>query len=205
MNNPKIIVTTSDHYHHCLPIFFKCWEKHWGGPIELAGYKEPDKLPPYVTFVSMGEQGAPEDFSTDLAKYFSTQPDWFIWMMEDTFIKGVDRFEIEFLTGFCKRGVGRIGLTRDVVKREHEVIWTGDYSIAKADPKSAYRLSTQPSIWNRSFLLQYLKPGLTPWKFETQETNDNWTVYGAIRSAVSHNEGVRKHDIHKLNLDGIEI
>lgn len=201
----KVIITTSNLYHHCLPVFFKCWEKHWGGPLELVGYKEPENLPTYVTFVSLGEQRGPKFFSNDLAKYFKEQPQWFIWMMEDTFIKGLDRYELTHMAELCRADVGRIGLTTDIMKREHFVYGVGDNAISFADPSAKYRLSTQPSIWNRDFLLQYLTPGLTPWDFETQETRDGWKVYGPVKNAVIHNEGVRRSDIHKLNLDGIEI
>ena len=197
----KVCITTSDNYHHCLPVFFKCWERHWGGELELVGYKKPDNLPEYVTFISLGEQRGAKFFSDDLRPYFEKQPQWFIWMMEDTFIKGVDFVKMRDLQILQRADVGRIGLTRDIVNREHEVF----NGIAYAMPHAKYRLSTQPSIWNRDFLLQYLTPNLSPWDFETQETVDGWKVYGTVENVVAHNEGVRRHNIHKLNLDGIEI
>ena len=201
----KIIVTTSDNYHHILPTFFKLWKMNWGGEIELVGYNEPENLPDYCKFVSMGVQRGPEYFSDDLAAYFATQPKWFIWLMEDTFIKKVDRFELLHMEGLCHDNVGRIALTTDILKRDHTVYGVGDHSIAFAHPHTQYRLSTQPSIWNRDFLLQYLTPGLSPWAFEKQETVDGWKIYGPVKNAVYHNEGVRKNDIFNLNLDGIEI
>lgn len=203
MNIP-IIITTSDNYHHCLPVFFKCWERNWNVPIELVGYKKPENLPEYVTFVSLGEQRGPKFFSDDLAAYFRTQDQWFIWMMEDTFIKRVDFFELNHMKELMRPDVGRIGLTTDILKREHTIYGVGDHSIAFAHRNTKYRLSTQPSIWNRDFLLQYMTPGLSPWDFETQPTMDGWKIYGPTKNAVYHNEGVRRHDIHKLNLDGID-
>jgi hypothetical protein len=190
----KIIVTTSDNYHHLLPVFFYLYNKYWGEPFELVGHAKPEcELPSNCTWVSTGPQGAKVDFSTQLRPYFEKQPDWFVWMMEDTFIKGK--------VGKCHvpGNAGRIDLTNDIQKRAHHI---GE--IIVAHPESRYRLSTQPSIWNKKFLLQYLTPGLSPWEFETQDPkNDGWDVVGLIDYPVKHNEGVRRFDLHKLNLDGM--
>lgn len=199
----KVICTTSDLYHHCLPIFFRQYERFMNiSPFELVGYKRPENLPDWVDFVSLGEQRGPEYFTNDLLPYFKQQPQWFIWMMEDTFLREMTDFVgLDKAWKFRREDIGRIGLTNDITKREHTVY--GDFAYAHRD--SAYRLSTQPSIWNRDFLTYYMKPGLTPWQFEKQETIDGWKVYGTTWNVITHNEGVRKHDIHKLNLDGIDI
>src|ERR1043165_1991727 len=115
----KIIVTTSDKYHHILPVFFHLFEKYWGQAVELVGYKEPSGLPSYCTFHSMGEQRGPEFFSDDLIKYFSQQDDHFIWIMEDTFLK--DHVKYQRLTDLMslvkiKEEIGRISLSADSIK-----------------------------------------------------------------------------------------
>lgn len=205
----KVIVTTSDKYHHLLPVFFKCFSRHWNVPFDLVGYKEPPDLPDNCTFVSLGEQRGPKYFSDDLAPYFAKQPKFFIWLFEDSFIKSVDHQRLALLFHTVQglsigvqlgSMIGRICLSREGMNRPHIV--NGD--MWAADPVSLYRLSTQPSIWNRDFLLHYLTPGLTPWQFEKQTTKDNWTIIGPVESVVMHNEGVTKHDIYKLNLEGIE-
>jgi len=194
----KIIVTTSDHYHHLLPVFFYLYNKYWGEPFELVGHKKPEcELPNNCTWVSLGEQLGPKNWSDQLRSYFEQQPELFTWIMEDTFIKKkvgcIDDLIIE-------KNVGRICLTDDIIKRQHN---TG-VNIVYAHPESRYRLSTQPSIWNKDFLLQYLIPGLSPWDFETQDPkSDGWSVIGFIEPIIEHNEGVRRFDIKKLNLDGM--
>lgn len=191
----KIIVTTSNSYHHLLPVFFYLYRKYWNAPFELVGYERPDcYLPENCKWVSLGQQGTKTDFSTDLRKYFQLQPTNFIWLMEDTFIKSkVEYFKVPF-------DFGRIDLTNDVQKRPH----TKSGSMIVADQNSRYRLSTQPSIWNKLFLLQYLKPGLSPWDFETQDPmQDGWQILGYEVPPLNHNEGVRRFDIYKLNLEGM--
>ena len=114
--------------------------------------------------------------------------------MEDTFLKS----NVVFYP--IPQGFGRFDLTKDIKSRPHDI----KDLIIYAKPDSRYRLSTQPSIWHRDFLLKYLTPGLSPWDFETQDPkNDGWDVVGFINPPINHNEGVRRFDIHKLNLDGM--
>ncbi len=191
----KIIVTTSDNYHHLLPVFFYLYNKYWGAPFELVGHAKPEcELPANCTWVSLGEQLGPKSWSDQLRPYFEQQPDWFVWMMEDTFLKSdVGYFEVPY-------NFGRVDLTKDIRNREH----TNDGEFITAHPNSRYRLSTQPSIWNRNFLITYLTPGLSPWDFETQDPkNDGWEVTGFTIPPINHNEGVRRFDTKKLNLDGM--
>lgn len=203
----KIIVTTSDNYHHLLPVFFKLYERHWGDPMELVGYKKPDNLPNYVTWVSLGEQRGPQYFTEDLCKYFEKQPYWFVWMMEDTFFKGIDKSR---LTPFIYSGenddlhIGKICLTRESMNRETEPFVKGWHKVSQT---AKYRLSSQPAIWNRTFLVtSMMGRSLNPWEWETQDPmNDGWDILVPEINIVSHNEGVTKHDIHKLNLNGITL
>lgn len=197
----KVIVTTSDKYAHVLPLFFYLYNKHMGMDAELVGYTKPEGLPDNFTWHSMGEDRGPKFWSTDLRQYFEGQPDWFIWIMEDTFVKDFDKGKFCDCLAMCYQGIGRIDLTKDVQKREH----TSNNGFAWAHPKSRYRLSTQPSIWSKEFLLNYLHDNMTPWEFETQDpTDDGWNIVGAMDYPLLHNEGVRRHDINKFNLDGID-
>lgn len=194
-----VCVTTSDRYHHLLPVFFYLYNKYWGEPFDLVGHAKPEcELPGNCTWVSLGPQTTAKDWSTQLRPYFEQQPDWFVWMMEDTFIKAKVTLNTNWKPGFIN--LGRICLTNDITKRQHTLSNNGPI----ASQTSRYRLSTQPSIWNRDFLLQYLTPRLDPWSFETQDpVNDGWDVVGLTEPPVHHNEGVRRFDIHKLNLDGM--
>lgn len=212
----KVIITTSDRYHHLLPIFFFLFEKYWLKEsseiinFELVGYKKPDKKyydeSYYGAFVSLGEQGDINEWSTDLRKYFEKQEDWFIYMMEDSFIKGpVDLNQINKFKSYPKlfSNIGRINLSKETIKQKHFKV-EGSENLFENTQDANYRLSTQPSIWNKEFLLKYMTPGLTPWQFEKQESiNDGWKILGLDRAVVPHNEGVTKKDIFKYDLNGI--
>lgn len=201
----KVICSTSNAYLHILPIFIHLFNKYWPDQeCTIVGYTQPDiELPENMEFVSMGIQGDVSEWSTDLRKYFeSIEDEWFIWIMEDTFIKGVDEINFDQCCAVMMDGVGRIDLTNDVQKREHSI---DNLGYVHAHPESRYRLSTQPSIWNKSFLLQYLTDGLNPWEFEVQDPkNDEWAILGYKDKAVNSNEGVRKNDIYKYDLNGFD-
>lgn len=199
----KIICTTSNKYAHLLPVFIYLFNKNWGADqVEIVGYDVPKcELPTNFTFHSMGKQGDVSEWSTDLRKYFQDQDEWFVWVMEDTIVKSINHDLFDFCYGMTMPGVGRIDLTKDVQNRPHKVLPGG---IIRANDDSRYRLSTQPSIWNKDFLLKYLTDGLTPWAFETQDPiNDEWQILGMKEYPLSHNEGVNKRDIYQLDLNGL--
>lgn len=203
----RVTVTTSDKYHHLLPIFFRLYNREWGAPFDLVGYEKPKvDLPENCTWVSLGKQRGPRYFSDDLRPYFEKQEQFFIWLMEDTFIKSVQKSMLGILEGYADHRFAKFGrccLTNEGMNRPHTISENGQYYTVH--PDSEYRLSTQPSIWNRDFLLQYLTPGLSPWDFERQPTKDTWEVIGVTKNIVNHNEGVRKKNIHELNLKGIML
>lgn len=201
----KIFITTSDRYAHILPVFCYLFNKYWPEQeATILGYDVPQiTLPDNFTFHSMGKQGDVSEWSTDLRRYFEAQPDQHVcWLMEDCFIKQPVNEDNMLMAYACMMpGVGRIGLNKDIVNRPHTV----DNGMLLAAPDSRYRLSTQPSIWSKDFLLQYLTGGLTPWQFETQDAFDEtWHVVGLQEPAIVCNEGVRRQDIYALDLNGMD-
>lgn len=205
----KIIVTTSNKYLHLIPIFSYLFNKYWGGSVELVGYDAPDNLPENFTFHSLGEQiGGPENFTRDLRGYFAQQDQWFIWMMEDTFLKSVNAQGIELASRLLTPQVGRFNLTDECVKQDHYLYsYIDGIPVYANTPSSLYRLSTQVSIWNRDYLLQYMQSDLSPWGFECQsdDQKDGWMVLGFDKqhAPVQRNEGVRKRDLYKFDLNGL--
>lgn len=198
----KIIVTTSNNYLHLIPAFTYLFNKYWSAEqeVEIVGYKEPKELPVNFSFHSLGEQGTVNEWSTDLRKYFAEQDDFFVWMMEDTLIKSFNEGDFMFAVGMTMEGVGRIDLTKDIQHRGHKVLPGG---IIRANDDTNYRLSTQPSIWNKNYLLKYMTDGLTPWQFEKQFPDNEYQILGMKEFPLLHNEGVCKDNIWKLDLNGL--
>ncbi len=144
-----------------------------------------------------------------MRKYFEKQDTFFIWMMEDSFIKSIDFEKLNYLYGLRDNSIGRINLcSRAGLIQEHflnDNVHYYNYKLVENTQTALYRLSTQPSIWNKKFLLKYLTPNLTPWEFETQlSINDGWRIIGLEEDVLLHNEGVTKHDLYKYDLNGIK-
>lgn len=219
----KIVVTTSDRYLHLLPIFCFLFNKYWHESedehtikmqkVEIVGYKKPDfELPFNFTFHSLGEQiGDATNFTKDLREYFKQQDQFFIWMMEDTFLRANVNFNslnlLKSLTNVDK--VGRIYLSDDIMRREGHFTFGkyDDFYVYQLPQDSIFRLSTQASIWNRDFLLMYMQKDLSPWQFESQADTaiDDYHVVGLGENPVVHvNEGVRKTNIYQYDLNRID-
>lgn len=215
MNFP-IVVTTSDRYLHIIPVFCYLFNKYWGGPFELVGYTKPDNLPDNCTFYSMGEQGSVNEFSDDLRLYFSMQDSrHFIWLMEDTFLRSQVNFDTldKIRTLMTSRPkIGRFSLSPDSIKfYTQHYGYLDDAIIYRTPSNSDYRLSTQPAIWNKNYLLKWLQPDHTPWQFENlkgtlmkQPDNDfSNLALDKYNAPVMHNEGVRKRDLFQYDLTGM--
>ena len=201
---PKFIVTTSDKYLHLIPVFTYLFNKYFNNEQEVTilGYQFPKgELPENFTFHSMGVHGPVNEWSTDLRKYFESIPDeHLIWFMEDQLIRSFNEDYFNMACSLMYPGIGRIDLTNDTSKREHT---KDQFGVLWAHPRTRYRLSTQVSIWNKEFLLTYLTDGQNPWQFEVQDAfDDKWAIVGLEYPPLRVNEGVRKFDPNKLDLNG---
>ena len=211
----KVITTSSDRYLHILPIFCHLFNFYWSKDqqVEIVGYNPPPyNLPTNFNFVSLGKQTEDkQNFTRDLRKYFSKQDRFFVWMMEDTFLRSpVDFKALNLVKSLTEKftDVGRVNLTREGMKQDHSLLANvGGYDVYQNDKFSIYRLSTQPSVWNKHFALQYMTEDLSPWEFECQADHavDEFKILGLDQDApVKHNEGVRKHNLYDYNFDGID-
>ncbi len=213
----RIVVSTCNTHLHLIPIFTYLFNKYWGeDEVILLGYDEPEDLPDNFTFVQMndGDQGKKQDFSNHLFSYFSSIDDThIIWSFEDTFFKSpVKHTVIDILKSYLSFDeIGRIDLTEGMSTRSNKLFDTNNgLKILSNHTDVNYKISTQMSIWNRQYLLDYLKPDRTPWTFETQGSTeakrDNRLILGVNRpnAPVDKNEGVTKQNLHKFNLKGMD-
>jgi len=183
----KIIVTTSKNYLHLVPVFDYLFKKNFSG----------------YTYELFKSELPANEWSNDLRKLFTKQPDHFIWLMEDTFIKSVNFKLLEQAIYHIEDNpiIGKFCLTNESMRREH----TNQGDMFRVSQTARYRLSTQPAIWSRRFALEYLHNGQSPWDFETQDPfNDGFRITGFTENVIEHNEGVRKYDVNNLNLSGFD-
>jgi len=212
----KFIITTSNGRDHVLPLFIKYFEHHVinadGFDInqhefELVGYDTPTvQLPAWLKFVSLGHQRGPKYFTDDLHQYFAKQPKWFVWMMDDSIIVDVNPIDFKFVFAnepFFEMAswdiTAKCNLTNEAMRRKHHM----SDGIFIVDEKSEYRLSTQPAIWNRDWLLANMPTldgdghSLTPWEFEKQPGKPG-LIFGLVSGVFKVHEAIRKNDIKTI-------
>ena len=198
----NIYISTSDNYLHVLKPFSYLFNKFWSDKqkVFILGYESPSfDLPNNFEFISMGEQKGIQYWANDLHKFFSSIDDeHFIYSMEDHFILDyVDIKLFERLKKYLNDDVGRISLATQLANKQHTIIETvGDVNIVESDSSIQYRLCTQWSIWNKDFMLQYLKPGMSAWDFELQgfrePLNDGYRIIGLENGqVVNHGDASR--------------
>lgn len=190
----NIYISTSNDYLHVLKPFSYLFNKFWSDEqkVFILGYEYPTfDLPNNFEFISMGEQKGIKYWSNDLHKFFSSIDDeYFIYSMEDHFIVDYVDFNLfEILKKYLVKNIGRISLATQLANKQHTIIETvGDINIVESHPSIQYRLCTQWSIWNKDFMLQYLKPNMSAWDFELQgfrePLNDGYRVIGLENGQV---------------------
>ena len=211
----NIYISTSNNYLHLLKPFSYLFNKFWSDSqrVFILGYKSPlFELPDNFKFISMGEQKGIQYWANDLHKFFSSIDDeHFIYSMEDHFILDyVDIKLFEHLKNYLNKDVGRISLSTQLANKRHDILETiENTNIIESHSSIQYRLCTQWSIWNKDFMLQYLKPNMSAWDFELQgfrePLNDNYRVIGVDgKQVVCHADAIRSSKF-KENLNEKEM
>lgn len=179
-----IYVTTCDEMSFCLKTFCYLFNKFWPyeTTINVLGYSNPDfDLPENVVFHSLGKDLGAENWSNDMINFFSTCKDYEYFMMapEDGFlIKEVDKELLDIALFYSKRvneisgKFLRFNLTHCVSSRPHYCLENvnNNSTVIESAYDADYRHSLQHSIWNRENLLKMLKPDMTPWQIELDES-----------------------------------
>lgn len=204
--NLGVYVWTSDTNIKCLPAWAYTFNKFWPWPtqVRILGYTKPSfELPNNFEFVSLGKQRGPKYWSNDMLEYYSScEHDYFYSMWEDGFI--IDYVDDEILSLAIKMAFYnkddkffRFNLTLDTHRRPHAVLKTfEDYDLILASQTSAYRQSTQHSIWSRDKFIYKLKNNQSPWDFEMDNKsamNDGLDVYATKRKyAIKMGHGYKR-------------
>ena len=133
--------------------------------------------------------------------------------MEDQFILDYVNFHTLIkLKKYINKNVGRISLSTQLANKNHNVLESfNDTHIIESHHSIQYRLCTQWSIWNRDFMLKYLKKGMSAWDFELQGFNnlmdDEYKILGLKgKSVVTHGDAIRSSkgsDLDEYNFNAI--
>tara|TARA_R110002020_G_scaffold756_2_gene3819 strand:- start:17172 stop:18911 length:1740 start_codon:yes stop_codon:yes gene_type:complete len=173
----KIIMPISDQTLYTLKMSSFLFDKYWpeDTKIDVVGFQKPDfEISDKMNFVSIAPEqvGKANSWSKYILQYLESLDDELIlFTLEDFFPTaspkiGIVSKVISLMTG--DKRIGRFDLTFDsyTLGQYTTVKESPNLSIISKDKFVNYRVSTQPSIWRRKFLIEILKRTTTPWDFE---------------------------------------
>ena len=162
----KILVSSCDKYDHLLPGFAVQWNKYWGDPVDVVGFREPPPLPANFRFHQL-EPVETRSWSANI-RLFLEKVGWnhFVFLFDDYWLKAPVNLErIGDMEEWVLRGAVKGDLSRNTDHFDHKELKNG---LVEATQDAQYRTSTQPAIWSRAFMLQLLQGDMNPWQFELQ-------------------------------------
>ena len=162
-----ICVSTCDRYDHLLPGFAMQWNRYWGAPVSVLGFRQPPPLPENFSFISM----APVEHMSWSAHLRDTikdiDDDEVVLLFDDYWLTApVDLDKARQMLSLVENGCVKGDLSRNTEHFNHINLGNG---FVEATKDAQYRTSTQPAVWDCAFLLKLLGTGeYNPWQFELQ-------------------------------------
>ena len=170
----------------CSYLFEKYWPKEQ--KIVVMGFSPPPfALPENFSFVSLSDkqEGGAKNWTKYIYNYIKTIKDeYVIFSLEDFFPIQEPNFDVlQCLFEKLKKDkeIGRCDLTWDsfvnifdknnsaTKRKTYKILEKNkDFKILQIPPEAPYRISTQPSIWKKDFLLKFLNNDWSPWDFEVR-------------------------------------
>lgn len=159
----KIVVFSCDTYSWLIPIFLHFYEKSWpDNPYQTVFVTETEKTKGVTTFCA-----GKLEWTDRMIKYLNSCDDeTFLLLSVDYIIeKKVDTDRIKRAENLCRNNIGCVRLyTHD---RWSKFLFDTNIEGFKEYPlDKRYSISLQASIWQKEFLLEFLKKGETCWKTE---------------------------------------
>lgn len=173
------------------------FEKYWPGhEIDFIGFAHPSyALPENHKFISIApkQEGGSKKWTRYIAEYVNSMTEEFLIFSLDDFFPCCSLDEQMFAVIVEKMknnsNIGRFCLSYDAFNYcSHELVEMRDgYNIISIDKSALYRISTQPALWRKDYLLKFLEHDWSPWNFEINGSQLSSTfkeeVYGTADPA----------------------
>jgi len=214
-----IFIVTCDKTSHILKLTIPLFDKYWNieKNVKILGFNKPDvELPSDYSFISMKpKQLSIDDWANDIANALDKEESKYIIFMLDDFTP-IDYINVEVYNRLCAlmefdENIVRCSLGSDMYYYSPSVVidtYDG-YSIIEQLQSSDYRITCQPSIWNRKYLISFLRKSTNPWHFETNNnpqdgfrmigTKDKYAYKWIKETALSN-----RHP-NKINILGMKL
>jgi len=188
MENINTYIVTCDKTKHILKAAIPLMEKYWNVKknIKILGFDSSGiELPEDYEFISMRpKQLTIDHWAKDIYSIIINDPnDHIIFMLDDMLaLDYVNEGILNLLIQKCRvdENIVRCALCVDLQFLPCKIIENiDDYHIIEQNQNSQYRITTQPSIWRKDYLLSILSKSTNPWNFETAHMcNDNKKIIG---------------------------
>ena len=234
---PTIFIPICDKNLWILKIYFHLFKKFWGSEqkVVILGFMHPEfELPENFTFVSLAEkqEGGAKKWTRYLYNYFKTiEDEYVIFSLEDFFPTQKPNLQtLNMLFEFTKtHNVGRCDITWDsyinifdrnntaAKNRSYKVLKkSNDFVLLQIPENAPYRISTQPSIWEKEYLLEFLNNDWSPWDFEVQGTVKSAQLDKRIIAIADpsylnfptkwvHKGAISRYHEDKINILGLDV
>lgn len=182
------MIPTCDNYIHLLEGLMYTTRKFWllKNQFIILGYKEPKfKLDDNWSFVSLGVDKGPSEWSNDLLTFFNDFKDeYFINMIDDTLmtrLSDIKKIELVFNYMQSNKLVKKVFLHGSLTSGNKSLygpivltpVLNLNSEFYDVNQVSNYRSSLQSAIWYKDYFLKLLKPNMTPWSFELQHAKND--------------------------------
>jgi len=183
MKDIKIYIPCCDASLDIVKINSYLFSKFWpDAQVVYLGFSEPefDFYNKNHSFHSLADkqEGGAQKWTRYLYDFFKELEEEIILFSIDDYLlcKEPSRDQLEIAVKFIKnnKNIGRFDLTFDsqvegeFLKLNVESI--KDFTLLVKKPDAGYRISTQPALWKKDYLLNFLNNDWSPWEFELKGT-----------------------------------
>lgn len=176
MKDVNIYIITCDKTKHVLKATIPLMEKYWNVKkhVKILGFNgDGIDLPDNYEFISMRPvQVTIDNWAKDIHSVIENDPnEYIIFILDDVLVLdyiNIDMYNLLIDRCHADTDIVRCALCIDLQFLPCFVAeGFGDYSIIEQSQHSEYRITTQPSIWKKDYLLSILAKSTNPWQFET--------------------------------------
>ena len=161
----RVVVFTCDAYSWLIPTFLHFYKKMWPDNLYQTDFVTETKDIGQASTFFTGKIPWPDG----AIKYFeSTDEEVFLLLLEDYIIKEpIDTDRIKMAETLCAGDIGCVRLNpRDRLRRH--LLDAGIEGFKEYPLDKPYSISTQPAIWQKKFLFEFLKKGEDVWQVENE-------------------------------------
>ncbi len=152
----KVLIYSDDNYLWLLPNFLHFYKKNWAdNPYQAEFMTETKKVKGEVTFCT-----GTLSWADRMINYLkSSEEELFLFLLIDYIInKTVDTVRVRQAEDLCRGDIGCVRLNAHD-HLSHFLINVGIEGFKEYPLDKPYPISWQPSIWQKEFLLEFLKKG----------------------------------------------